>query len=279
MKERLSWIILILLLIAGVTLLAFPFVSDFLYWQAANVEIHEFDRQASALTNEEIDQRVELAHIYNSTLMTTELIDPYSEEEQAEGRRAYAQMLEINEQIGYVTIPKIQVKLPMFAGTNEKVLQKGVGHLEGTSLPVGGENTHSVLTAHRGLPTASLFTDLDQLVEGDVFYVDTIQGTLAYQVVMVEVIEPTDFSLLEVVSGEDLITLLTCTPYMINSHRLIVRGERIAYIPDVEEETSRAWQPNMNNLYVRWGIYGLIGLVFVIILIFVVPRFIKPKSK
>lgn len=275
MKNRLSWIALVLLLIAGVSLLAFPFVSDFLYWQAANVEIHEFDIQASAISDEEIDQRVELAHIYNSTLMAADLIDPYSEDKQDQGRRAYAEMLEVNEQIGYVTIPKIQVKLPMFAGTNESVLQKGVGHLEGTSLPVGGEHTHAVLTAHRGLPTANLFTDLDQLVEGDVFYVDTIQGTLAYKVIMVSVIEPSDFSSLEVVPGEDLVTLLTCTPYMINSHRLIVRGERTDYVPEAEEEVGTSWQPNMNSLYVRWGIYGLVGLVFVVILIFGLPRWRK----
>lgn len=278
-KEQVGLILLIGLLLVGTGILGFPFISDYLYWQAANVEIHQFDLTANELSVVEIDERLKLAHAYNSSLIGAgmgPLIDPYSDAQKQEGRQAYAQMLEVNEQMGYVTIEKLNIQLPLFAGTVETVLQKGVGHLEGTSLPVGGDNTHSVLTAHRGLPTASLFTDLDQLVIGDDFYIHTIQGRLGYRVIELAVIEPSDFSQLEVVAGADLVTLLTCTPYMINSHRLIVRGERL---PDIDQNTSEnipnAWQPNMNSLYVRWGLYGLAGLVFLVIVIFVLPYYRK----
>lgn len=137
-------------------------------------------------------------------------------------------MLEVNEQLGYLAIPTIGLDLPIYAGTSAKVLEKGSGHLEGSSLPVGGQSTHSVLTAHRGLPSARLFTDLNQLKKGDRFYVTNLKETLAYKVNQIKVIEPSQLDALTIVEGKDYVTLLTCTPYMINSHRLLVRGERIS---------------------------------------------------
>lgn len=179
--------------------------------------------------------RLELARAYNKTLNPRKLQDPYSEEEKA-GLAEYARMLEIKEKIGYVEIPKLNEKIPVYAGTSEEVLQKGVGHLEGSSLPVGGANSHTVLTAHRGLPTASLFTNLDQLKLGDRFYIHNIAEILAYEVDQILVVEPSDFEPVLVVEEKDYATLLTCTPYMVNSHRLLVRGHRIPYVPEVHEE-------------------------------------------
>ncbi len=187
------------------------------------------------MSKEEIDRRIRLAKIYNDSLGNVVLKDPYSEEEKEKAFENYAQMLELRTKIGIVTIPSIDVELPIYAGTNEEILQKGVGHLEGTSLPIGGESTHTVLTAHSGLPSARLFTDLQKVKMGEKFYIDNIAGTLAYQVDHIDVIDPSDFSQLLVVPEKDYATLLTCTPIMINTHRLIVRGHRVPYVPEVDE--------------------------------------------
>ena len=129
--------------------------------------------------------------------------------------------------MGYVEIPDIDVTLPIYHGTSEEVLQTAIGHIEGSSLPVGGESTHCVISGHRGLPSARLFTDLDQLTEGDTFTLHVLDETLTYEVDQISVVEPDDISLLEIEAGEDLCTLVTCTPYGVNSHRLLVRGHRV----------------------------------------------------
>ncbi|HEM6289397.1 TPA: class C sortase [Streptococcus suis] len=165
----------------------------------------------------------------------TGLVDPFSELEK-EARAEYARMLKLEEMIGHVSIPKIDTKIPIYAGTSESILQRGAGHLEGSSLPVGGSSTHAVITAHRGLPQARLFTDLDKLKEGDMFYVTNIRDTLAYQVERIQVIEPHQVETLHIQENRDIVTLLTCTPYMINSHRLLVTGHRVEYIQEVAEE-------------------------------------------
>ena len=158
--------------------------------------------------------------------------------------------------------------------------KQGIGHLEGTSLPVGGNSTHSVLTAHRGLPNARLFSQLDQMVVGDKFYIHYIGGTLAYQVDQILVIEPTDFSELLVVPGHDYVTLLTCTPYMINSHRLLVRGHQVDYVPEVEE---RLIAENKAAYFYKYAFFGTLAvLVFVLFVLFVgwiKKRRAKKKAK
>lgn len=136
-----------------------------------------------------------------------------------------------NGMMGYIEIPGIQVRLPIYHGVDEAVLQVGIGHLESTSLPVGGESSHCVLSGHRGLPSARLFTDLDQLVEGDVFYIHVLNQTLVYQVDNIRIVEPEDLSALTIEEGKDYCTLVTCTPYGVNTHRLLVRGVRVDYTP------------------------------------------------
>ena len=147
-----------------------------------------------------------------------------------EDKAAYEKELNFNNDgsMGYIDIPKINVKLTIFHGTDESVLQTSIGHLEGTSLPVGGKGTHSVLSGHRGLPSAKLFSDLDQLREGDTFTIHVLNETLTYEVDQIRVVEPTDLSNLTIDPDQDYVTLVTCTPYGINTHRLLVRGHRIA---------------------------------------------------
>ena len=238
-QKRRGDIILAFLFLLGLLIMLYPTISNLYYKRLANQEIHDFTSGKDQLDDAEIEHRLGLARAYNDSLIDSTgegIEDPYSEEEKAAGRAEYARMLEINEKMGYVSIPKLVEEIPTYAGTAEVVLQKGVGHLEGTSLPVGGNNTHSVLTAHRGLPDKKLFRELDQLKIGDRFYFHNIGETLAYQVDHIEIIEPHQFEKLLVVPGHDYMTLLTCHPYMVNSHRLIVRGHRIPYVEAQEEK-------------------------------------------
>lgn len=223
-----------LIFLVGLLIFSYPMISQKFYEIKADEEIIEFVKQTKEINEEEINKRMELARAYNETLDPSRLSDPYSKKEE-EARAYYAHMLEVNEMIGHVEIPRINQDLPVYAGTSETVLQKGCGHLEGTSLPVGGKSTHTVITAHRGLPEAVLFRYLDQLVEGDIFYFHNIQGTLAYRVDQIMVVEPTNFEPVLVQEGKDYATLLTCTPYMINSHRLLVRGYRIPYQEAIDD--------------------------------------------
>ena len=174
-----------------------------------------------------------------------------------------------------MTIPKINQDLPIYAGSGEENLQRGVGHLEGTSLPVGGASTHAVLTAHRGLPTARLFTDLDKMRRGDRFYIEHLGGKLAYQVDDIKVITPDRLEELSIVPDEDYVTLLTCTPYMINSHRLLVRGKRIPYKESVEHKDQELGQQRQVKVY---G-FMILGLVLSLFLLWYRKRKQKQKRR
>lgn len=224
----------VLIFLVGLLIFAYPLISQKYYEIESASELVEFKKQTEDIDKEEVKRRMDLARAYNETLDPSRLADPFTEKEKA-GRAEYARMLEVNEMLGHVEIPRIGQDLPIYAGTTDEVLEKGCGHLEGTSLPIGGDNTHTVITGHRGLPNAKLFRNLDQLVEGDVFYIHNIEGTLAYQVDKIQVVDPSDFNPIMVEKGHDYATLLTCTPYMINSHRLLVRGHRIAYQEAIDD--------------------------------------------
>ncbi|HFI0467712.1 TPA: class C sortase [Streptococcus suis] len=257
-----------LIFLIGFGILLYPHISNFYYRYEATYIVTDFDQAKSGLASAEIKQRLDLARAFNESLHNVLAEDPYSRSRHEAGRAEYARMLEIHERIGHVEIPKIEVDIPMYAGTSEEVLQKGIGHLEGTSLPVGGQNTHSVLTAHSGLPKARLFTDLHQLKLGDEFYIHNIGDILAYEVDQILVVEPSDFSQLLVVPNQDYVTLLTCTPYMVNTHRLLVRGHRIPY---VEEEHRKATDQAEKRILIRYLLYAL-GMLVAIGLIFVLTR-------
>ncbi|WP_159591250.1 class C sortase [Streptococcus halichoeri] len=244
----------------GLAVLAFPFVSQWLYYRASHAAINTFKEAVTTLDRTEIKRRLELAHAYNVSLAGAEsngkvaVSDPYSAAQKKAGQAEYARMLEVREQIGHVIIPRINQDLPIYAGSSEANLQRGVGHLEGTSLPVGGQSTHAVLTAHRGLPTAKLFTNLDKMKRGDRFYIEHIGGKIAYQVDKIEVISPNQLEALHIVPNKDYVTLLTCTPYMINSHRLLVRGIRISYHEQAEHHDRALASEHHYQLYLLIGV-------------------------
>ena len=243
-KSKKTWPF-VLIFVLGFLLMMYPMISNYYYRIEANHEISDFQDGAKDLDDAEVLRRIELARAYNQTLDPSKLGDPYTEKEK-EGVAAYAKMLEVAEKIGFVEVPKIDANLPIYAGTSMEVLDKGCGHLEGTSLPVGGPSTHTVLTAHRGLPRAKMFRELDKLEVGDVFYIHNIQTVLAYKVDRILTVEPSNFDPILVEEGKDRATLLTCTPYMINSHRLLVQGHRIPYTPPVDEVDNGLPFVNMN---------------------------------
>ncbi|HEL1011121.1 TPA: class C sortase [Streptococcus equi subsp. ruminatorum] len=254
-----------LLFTLGIGIVMFPIVSQISYYVASHQNINQFERTVSKLDTSDIEHRIALARAYNETLSRRPfLIDPFTKK-QKEGLKAYARMLEAHEQIGHVTIPSIGVDIPIYAGTTATVLEKGSGYLEGTSLPIGGRSTHAVLTAHRGLPTARLFTDLNKVKKGDTFYVTNIKETLAYKVDSIRVVDPTALDAVRVVDGKDYVTLLTCTPYMINSHRLLVRGERALLPSQKVKRASAALVPYYQ--YYQWLTYLVLVLVVILLMI------------
>lgn len=259
----------------GLAIAMYPVVSRFYYRFEANEQVQEFEAARAQMPTAEVLERIELARAYNKTLDPSRIGDPYTQEMQ-EGVAEYARMLEVKEKIGHVAIPRIGEDIPVYAGTSEEVLQKGAGHLEGTSLPIGGTDTHSVITAHRGLPTAKLFSALDKLEVGDRFYIHNIETVLAYRVDQILVVEPSDFAPVLVVEGKDYATLLTCTPYMVNSHRLLVRGERIDYVPAVQE---RELAVDRQSQMYQWLFYVTLGLLVLLVLWLLFRRVRKRKPK
>lgn len=268
MKEKFkkNWKI-ILLFITGLLIASYPIISNWYYTVENNNQIVDFKEAVDEMSQDEIDERIDLARAYNETLDPSKLADPYTDREK-KGVENYARMLEAREKIGYLDVPKINQQIPVYAGTSEDVLQKACGHLEGTSLPIGGKSTHSVITAHRGLPQVKLFRDLDKMEVGDVFYYTNVKETLAYQVDQILVIEPWNFDPVLVVEGKDYMTLLTCTPYMINSHRLLVRGHRIPYVPEEKEEAEDKAKFNYKDLIVP----GFVILLLIIIIFIYIKR-------
>ena len=234
-KKNLTTIFLVLILIVGLSLLLYPTLSD--YWNSfhSTKAIGSYSQDVSKLDNQEYDDMLKKAREYNQHMFKNFRGFFLDEEHQKE----YEELLDVSGTgiMGYVEIPSIRCTLPIYHGTNETILQTAIGHLEWTSLPVGGENTHSVISGHRGLPSAKLFTNIDRLVEGDIFVLKILDETLVYQVDKILIVEPEDTSALQIEEGKDLCTLVTCTAYGVNSHRLLVRGHRIDATSDLRGVT------------------------------------------
>lgn len=260
-------VILAIGIILGLAFILYPVVSQLFYDLTSSSEVTDFQEAVEAIDPPELkEENVKLAEAYNEALEPNlRWIDPYSEEEREEGVEVYAEMLKVKEKIGVVHIPKINISLPLYAGTAESILQKGIGHLEGTSLPVGGMNTHSVVTAHRGLPEARLFTDLDQMELGDIFSVETMRGELFYEVDNIVVVEPDETDSVKIIEGEDYLTLLTCTPYMINSHRLLVRGTRTEAPPEEVQEIKKQQEKDWQYYLETYWVYFLVVVLTLIV--------------
>lgn len=225
MKKHISSIILVLVFFVGLSVMLYPTISDYINSKHQSRAIAEYNEMLANMTEDDYSHLFEEAYAYNKRLFTTD--KSFYAPEKVEG---YWDTFNISGTgvMGYISIEKIGVELPIYHGTGEEVLNVAVGHLQGSSLPVGGENTHCVLSAHRGLPSAKLFTNLDKIEIGDVFTLTVLNEVLTYQVDQILVVVPSDVAALQTVAGKDYCTLVTCTPYGINSHRLLVRGSRIA---------------------------------------------------
>ena len=228
--NHLITILLVLIFLLGLSLLLYPAVSD--YWNSKHQTraIAVYSEEVSGLDEDQYQALWEAAAAYNASLLERDNAYLLTEEQKA----AYEQLLNVSGLgiMGYIEIPSIDCSLPIYHGTEESVLQIAIGHLEWTSLPVGGESTHCVLSGHRGLPSAKLFTNLDKLQEGDVFLLRVLDEVLTYEVDQILIVEPQETGALRIVEGEDYCTLVTCTPYGINTHRLLVRGHRIENAPE-----------------------------------------------
>lgn len=269
MRGNLSTIILTIILIIGLSLLLYPTVSD--YWN----EFHQSKAIASyvevveTMDSSKIEAVFEEARAYNESLRSKSNRWNLTEEDIVE----YNRILDVSGTgiMGYIDIPSISVQLPVYHGTDEEILQIGVGHIEGSSLPVGGENTHSVVSGHRGLRSAKLFTDIDQLSEGDIFKFYVLGETLTYQIDQIRIILPGELNDLKIERGKDYSTLVTCTPYGVNSHRLLVRGHRIENSEADNIVVTEATQ--IKPLYVS-VILSVLLLVLYIILVKVIDRLV-----
>lgn len=245
MKKRLPNIGPLVLVLVGLAILLYPTISNYLIEQNSSRVIERYSEAVSAMSDEERQAVLDTANEYNAALALWAGAVPSGEsdsssdssEERFRILDQYEEILNSNGDgtMGYIIIPKMNVELPIYHTVEEKVLQVGVGHLENTSLPVGGPSTHASLSGHRGLPSAKLFTDLDQMEEGDQFFIKVLGETLAYEVHSVETVLPHETESLAIQEGEDLVTLITCTPYAINSHRLLVHAHRIPYVPEMDE--------------------------------------------
>lgn len=238
MKNRIFTLVLFLVFLAGLSLLLYPTVSD--YWNTlhASQAVENYVQEVEDLNAAQYDEMLAAARDYNKTLLGS--TSALSDEQEA----AYEALLNIDGSgiMGYIEVPTIDLSLPIYHDTRDSVLQIAVGHIKWSSLPVGGESTHCVLSGHRGLPSAKLFTNLDKLVEGDRFVIHVLDETLTYEVDQILIVEPTDLSALTIADGKDLCTLVTCTPYGINTHRLLVRGHRVENEPKAIRVTSDATQ-------------------------------------
>ena len=248
-------VVLVLVMLLGILTAAYPIISNYFSKKYASQVQVEYEQQLDKVEDTKISQILKDAIAYNEALYTGN-IHPGENPTKA----GYFNVLDPTGTgiMGYVEIPKINVNLPIYHGISNKVLQKGAGHMAQTSLPCGGENTHAAISAHTGLASAPMFTDLVQLDEGDVFYISVLEEKLAYEVDQILTVDPTDVSHIGIEDGQDLVTLITCTPYGVNSHRLLVRGHRIEYVqaPIVQEggtskppQLSAYWQNYLNGIF------------------------------
>lgn len=273
MKKKAGNLVICIIFLAGLSLQLYPFVAN--QWNNYRQKqlISGYEQVVSekeAAEGIDYDAERKKAEDYNEALLPCVLPDSFALAESSGVDPVYMNTLNIagDEMMGSVEIPKINIKIPIYHTTEEEVLNKGAGHLEGSSLPVGGANTHAVISAHRGLPSASLFTDLDQMKVGDHFLLHVLDETLCYEVDKISVVKPEDTTALAVEDGQDLVTLLTCTPYGVNTERLLVRGHRVPYVEEeVKEEKTVLSGSSLHTNYLLWVFVGLsVTALFVFVL-------------
>lgn len=228
-----KYILVFFLLCASLVLILYPFISNYIFEHRADGIIETVEQTAANADKNEFTAEIEKAKKYNENLVSghVQLKDPFVKESLEKDSVEYNSLLKMTDDgvMGFIKIPCINVSIPIYHGTSEEVLQIGVGHLQGTSLPIGGPSTHAVITGHTGLSSAKLFTDLTELEEGDMFFLRVMGENIAYQVDKISVVLPSEMDNIEIEKGKDYCTLVTCTPYSVNTHRLLVRGTRVEY--------------------------------------------------
>ncbi len=272
-RKHISTIFIILIFLVGLGFISYPTVSNL--WNQAHQSkaIATYSKQVEKLDDSENKKMLKAARKYNKSLLKKSDHWKLSKKD----KKKYESLLDVSGTgiMGYIEVPKIDCSLPIYHGTDEGALQIAIGHLEGSSLPVGGKSTHCVLSGHRGLPSARLFTDLDQMEEGDIFILNILGRKLAYEVDQIKVVLPEEMSDLEIEEGKDLCTLVTCTPYGINTHRLLVRGHRTEYVEKKVEEEQKEVQTKKTDI--RLMIAGGTGVLILLIIIIVIV--IKRRRK
>lgn len=286
MKRKISGILFGLMFLLGFAILIYPTVSNQWNTYRQNQLISSYEELIGKMAEEDFTKEWEKAKAFNDTIIHNNIFgDVFGENGDDIKNTEYWQILNVGNDgvMGYVSIPKINVKLSIYHGTADDVLQTGIGHLNGTKLPIGGESTHSVLAAHRGLPSARLFTDIDQLERGDMFYIHVLDETLAYQVDQIlDMVDKDDNETLQkalqIEEGQDCVTLFTCTPYGVNSHRLLVRGTRVPYNGEEEIESTAA-ESMLKSIQNYYMIYLILGLSVTLLVILLMKFLIKPGKK
>ena len=272
-RKHISTIFIILIFLVGLGFISYPTVSNL--WNQAHQSraIATYSKQVEKLDDSENKKMLKAARKYNKSLLKKSDHWKLSKKD----KKKYESLLDVSGTgiMGYIEVPKIDCSLPIYHGTDEGALQIAIGHLEGSSLPVGGKSTHCVLSGHRGLPSARLFTDLDQMEEGDIFILNILGRKFAYEVDQIKVVLPEEMSDLEIEEGKDLCTLVTCTPYGINTHRLLVRGHRTEYVEKKVEEEKKEVQTKKTDI--RLMIAGGAGVLILLIIIIVIV--IKRRRK
>lgn len=288
MKRKLAILIIVLIFAAGIGVMSYPLVSSAINNFASRSQVKEYTDKVAQLPSAETEKLFSEATKYNNSLSNNMIItDPFDEKAFQKIGANYEKTLNIDGEglIGYIDVPKINVYLPIYHGTNEDILAKGAGHLQNTSLPVGGKSTHSVISAHSGFPGETFFDYLTDMKVGDEFYIHILDKTLKYQVDQIEVVLPSEINSLRIVDGEDLVTLLTCTPYGINTHRLLVRGKRVAY-DDTQYNETGVSLAKFDNGYIFFLGYKIpyvvaAGIIIgvVALVVFLVIFLLKRKKK
>ena len=263
----LSKYVYVLIFVVGAVAFAYPFITNMINMQTQTQVISNYEEEIAKLEESEKQKRLEEAEAYNKYVASLEgnVTDEITDQERAATDIVYMSVLTTGEAIGYVEIPKIDVELPIFRGATDDILERGIGHLERSSLPGGGESTHSVLSGHRGLPTSRLFRDLGLLDYGDIFFVETLGEKCAYEVENIQVVLPYEVESLRIQEGRDLCTLITCEPYMINSHRMLVTGHRVDYTEELENEAGKNGISFFEKYIEYFVIVGIVILLFFVI--------------
>lgn len=263
-----------LLIMLGIGMLFYPWLSNYMFEKNSNSKVVAYEKEVKNLSGDKYNQMLKLAHEYNKELAKSKVVltDPFKAT-QNNTLIEYEKILNVNGDgiMAYIEIPSISVKLPIYHGTSQEILEKGAGHLGNSSLPVGGKSTHSIITGHTGLSNKRLFTDLTELKIGDLFFITVLNEKLAYKINDISVVKPEDTEKLRIEKDKDYVTLVTCTPYGVNSHRLLVRGERTKYSEQdygsiKKHKTNRHWFDTYKKaMVISLLLFGVLILLFLII--------------